>query len=293
MLKKSIHLLRPMRVANQYTQIASMKYQEFDPNEDRIPEKIRREIEESKKTLHWRTPIGDRPGDWNSKLKSFADMEQTSDFITMMQKPINLSPSALKIWWEQRKERTERFLQQYVNERHETLGNELAAAHFIIFRGGSVKFCHEREWKKADKEGEYNLPTKFHAAWKVEAIKCDNMILYYEGLENIRCLPNLKFLSFRNVKTFDDWCLDRVSGSEFVRLEVLDLSGTNITANGLQCLYRIPSLKLLIVDDPKVSVEFEFACALLEETIPKLKIFHANQIHGEPEAEKEVTKNSQ
>lgn len=282
MFRKSTQLLRPLRIPQQI-QVASMKFQEFDPNEARLPEKIRREIEESKRTLQWRTPIGDRPGDWNSKLKTFADMEQTADYITMMQKPINLSPSAMKKWWEKRKERTERFLQQYVSERHEQLGNELAAAHFIIFRGGSVKFLHEKEWKQVNDEGDYNLPTKFHPGWKVEAIKCDYMTLYYEGLENIRCLPNMKFLSFHNVKTFDDWCLDRVSGSEFVRLEVLDLSGTKITANGLQCLYRIPTLKLLIVDDPKVSVEFELACALLEEAIPKLKIFHARDIHSEAE----------
>ncbi|XP_055856641.1 distal membrane-arm assembly complex protein 2 [Episyrphus balteatus] len=284
MLRKSVQqLLRPTRLP-QHISVATMKFQEFDPNEgNRLSDKIKREIEESKKTLAWRTPIGDRPGDWNSKLKSFADMEQTADYITMMQKPINLRPSAVKAWWERRKERTERFLQQYVSERHEQLGNELAAAHFIIFRGGSVKFLHEKEWKKSDEEGEYNLPTKFHPAWKVEAIKCDYMTLYYEGLENIRCLPHLKFLSFKNVKTFDDWCLDRVSGSEFVRLEVLDLTGTQMTCNGLQCLYRIPTLKLLILDDPKADLKMELSCALLEEAIPKLKIIPSKDIHGEIE----------
>ncbi|XP_055923737.1 distal membrane-arm assembly complex protein 2 [Eupeodes corollae] len=289
MLRKSAELLRPMQLTR-HIRVASLKYQEFDPNESRLPDKIKREIDASKKTLQWRTPIGDRPGDWNSKLKTFADMEQTADYITMMQKPIDLSPKALKEWWTERRERTERFLQQYVVERHEQLGNELAAAHFIIFRGGSVKFHHERDWKRTDEEGEYNLPTKFHPAWKVEAIKCDNMTLYYEGLENIRCLPNLKFLSFRNVATFDDWCLDRVSGSEFCRLEVLDLSGTQVTANGLQCLYRIPTMKLLILDDPKASVELELSCALLEEAILNLKIFHAKDIHGE--AEKESSENT-
>lgn len=98
------------------------------------------------------------------------------------------------------------------------------------------------------------------------------MELYYEGLENIRRLNSLKKLSFRNVKTFDDWCLDRLSGSGFPALEVLDLSGTSITERGLCALYRLQSLKMLIVDDPKKSNSFELHCILLEEAIPLLKI---------------------
>lgn len=291
MLRKSTQLLRTLRLPTQYTQIASLK-QEYDPNQVRLPEHIQKEIDEFNERTKWRTPIGDRPGDWNSKLKAFADMEQTSDFIVMMQKPIDLRPSAIKAWWERRKVRTERYLQQYVPERHQTLGNELAAAHFVIFRGGSVKFCHEKEWKEANDKGDYNLPTKFHPSYKVEALRCDYMTLYYEGLENIRCLPYLKFLSFHMVKTFDDWCLDRVSGSQFERLEVLDVSGTNITANGLQCLYRISSLKLLIVDDPQVNLEFELACAMLEIAMPKLKICPAKDIHGELDTNKTETESS-
>lgn len=107
------------------------------------------------------------------------------------------------------------------------------------------------------------------------------MELYYEGLENLRRLKNLKFLSFHNVITFDDWCLDRVSGSEFNSLEILDLSGTNITERGLGSLYRIPSLKLLILDDPKKDKSYELTCAMLEEIIPNLKIVHVSSIHKE------------
>lgn len=103
------------------------------------------------------------------------------------------------------------------------------------------------------------------------------MQLYYEGLENIRRLKALKKLSFRNVKLFDDWCLDRVSGSDFPVLEVLDLSGTAITERGLSALYRLPSLKTLIVDDPKKTISFELHCAMLEEAIPMLKVIAASE----------------
>lgn len=106
------------------------------------------------------------------------------------------------------------------------------------------------------------------------------MELYYEGLENVRRLKQLKFLSFHNVKTFDDWCIDRVSGSELNELEILDVSGTQVTERGLAALYRVPTLKLLIVDDLKVSKAFELTCAMLEDIMPILKISDANTVHN-------------
>lgn len=242
-------------------------------------DRIREELNADKDKLKWRKPIGERPGDWNSKLKVFDNSEQTSDYIIAMQKPINLEPSALKEWWRKRNERLEKFMQQYIPERHEILGPELAAAHFLLFRGGAVKFLHEKDWMRANDDGEFNLPKKYHPAFKVEALRCDNMTLYYEGLENLRYLEELKFLSMHNVPTFDDWCLDRVSGSGYPKLEVLDISGTSCTVNGLSCLYRIPTLKLLIVDDPKATLEYELACSMLQEAIPKLKIGSASSIH--------------
>lgn len=142
------------------------------------------------------------------------------------------------------------------------------------------RFAGVKNWTKRDDNDEYQLPTKFDKKFLVEAIKCDNMELYYEGLENLRRLKNLKFLSFHNVTTFDDWCLDRVSGSEFNSLEILDLSKTNITERGLGALYRIPSLKLLILDDPIKDKSFELTCAMLEEIIPNLKIVEATSIHN-------------
>lgn len=128
------------------------------------------------------------------------------------------------------------------------------------------------QWFSANKKLEFEFPNMYDEAYQLEAIRCDGMELYYEGLENIRRLKNLKSLSFRNVKTFDDWCLDRVSGSQLTALEILDLTGTSITERGLCALYRIPTLKMLIVDDPKKSDSFELHCLVLEETIPLLKV---------------------
>ncbi|XP_030387922.1 distal membrane-arm assembly complex protein 2 [Scaptodrosophila lebanonensis] len=243
--------------------------------------RIRAELAADKQQLKWRKPVGDRPEDWNSKLKLFSNSDQNSDFIVMMQRPLDLSPKSIKNWWEKKQERLERHMQQYIPERHKILGADLASAHFILYRGGAAKFYNDNRWHRANENGEFNLPNKFHPDYKLEALRCDNMQLYYEGLENLRCLDQLKFLSFHNVKTFGDWCLDRVSGGDYPMLEVLDLSGTTITARGLSCLYRLPALKLLILDDPKQSLELELAIAMLEEAQPSLKIIAGDTIHSE------------
>lgn len=241
---------------------------------------IKKHIEEDKARLKWRTPINENPNEWSSKFKLFApEDDRNSTLITLFQQPFDISPSGLKKWKKNRDENIERQMQQFIPQRHEMLGNDLAAAHFIIHRGGSVKFCNHKIWNKKDENGEYILPGHFDAKYKIEAIKCDDMLLYYEGLENIRRLNYLKFLSFHNVPTFDDWCLDRVSGSQFDVLEVLDLSKTNITEKGLHALYRIDTLKLLIIDNVKKNKGMELVCSMLEELFPNLKIVEGNTIH--------------
>lgn len=230
-------------------------------------------IDEDKERLKWRTPPSEKPGAWYSNLKLFAPEKDTnSTVITALQQPFDFSPSGIRKWMEKRSIERERFMQQFIPERHEILGNDLAAAHFLVHRGGSIRFLGDDKWTKKNEDDEYHLPNKYVPNIFVEAIRCDNMELYYEGLENIRRLKHLKYLSFRNVKQFDDWCLDRVSGSEFEALETLDLTGTNITDKGLNCLYRIPSLKHLIVDNPKKNATWELTVAMLEEINLKLKV---------------------
>jgi hypothetical protein len=120
---------------------------------------------------------------------------------------------------------------------------------------------------------EIPLPKNFDPNYEIEAIKCDNMTLYYEGLENLRRLKKLKFFSLRNVKLFDDWGMDRISGSEFDVLETLDISGTSVTANGLQALYRMPSLRKLIADEkPEENIAWYLTVAMLQDINPNLEI---------------------
>lgn len=199
----------------------------------------------------------------------------------MLAQPLDFSPSGIKKWWKDYKIRKERFLQQFIPERHETLGNDLAAAHFLLFRKGKVKFVGQADWMEVNIEdrADIPLPNKYNPHFEIEAIKCDGMELYYEGLENLRRLKKLVYLSFKDVFTFDDWCLDRVSGSEFERLTVLDISGTSVTANGLQALYRIPSLRKLIVTHPeREDPQWNLTLAMLQDIIPELEVISSNKI---------------
>ncbi|XP_055372955.1 distal membrane-arm assembly complex protein 2 [Condylostylus longicornis] len=272
-------MLRKLILQKKFTPIYQQRIFFSNHNKKNL-EDVKNEIEVSKRELNWRPKPSENPGAWNSKFKLFGNEDQTSDFITLMQQPIDLSPKSIKNWWDKRNENIERHMQSFIPERHQILGSDLATAHFVVFRGGAVKFLNNPQWVRKDDEGNFNLPNKYIPAFKLEAIKCDNMVLYYEGLENIRRLQNLKFLSFINVKTFDDWCLDRVSGSENPILEVLDLTGTNITYRGLSCIYRLTNLKVLVIDDPKSSKEMELTCALLEVDNHKLKVYASSEIHN-------------
>lgn len=265
--------------------ISSCKHREQQQNTDEpvkesaVLKRVREQLEEDKKALKWRK-TNEESGDIQTKLKYFANNEQTSDYILMMQRPFELNPKKWIEMWDKKKEKRERHMQKFLSDRHEILGPDLATAHFILHRGGSVKFVNSQEWTKADEDGNFKVPNRYDANYKLAAIKCDNMQLYYEGLENIRWLQHLKFASFHNVRTFDDWCLDRFSGSQCDKMEVLDISGTNCTVRGLSCLYRLCNLKLLIVNDPQESLEYELASSMLQEILPNLKIVDAASVHN-------------
>lgn len=264
--------------------ISACKHREQQNTDEPVKEsavlkRVRKQLEEDKKALKWRK-TNEESGDIQTKLKYFANNEQTSDYILMMQRPLELNPKKWLEMWDKKKEKRERHMQKFLSDRHEILGPDLATAHFILHRGGSVKFVNSQEWTKADEDGNFKVPNRYDANFKLAAIKCDNMQLYYEGLENIRWLQHLKFASFHNVRTFDDWCLDRFSGSQCDKMEVLDISGTNCTVRGLSCLYRLCNLKLLIVNDPQESLEYELASSMLQEILPNLKIVDCASVHN-------------
>lgn len=125
----------------------------------------------------------------------------------------------------------------------------------------------------------------FNPEYLIDAIKCEGMDLIHEGLENFRRLHHLIYLSFRKVEKFDDWCLDRVCGEQYEQLKILDISGTTVSANGLTAVPKLPALEAIVLDLSNRSVEFQLACSLLQEAMPRLKLLDSADVHDDIPAE--------
>lgn len=139
-----------------------------------------------------------------------------------------------------------------------------------------------------DDDDKYELPSRVDPNWIIDAIDCNGMELYFEGLENIRRLYELKSFVLKDVKTFDDWCLDRLGGNQFEKLELLDISGTSITAHGLMAVLKIPSLKVLILSDVKRSPIFELTLIELEDLMPGLEVRESEESTDAQKTRKEA-----
>lgn len=162
--------------------------------------------------------------------------------------------------------------QRFIPERFQILGSDLAAAHFIIYRGGSVGFKDQENWIRKDKNGNYSLPSKFVPNLYLEEIDASGTGLLYEGLSNLEYLYYLKSLNLSNCLKIDDWCLDRLTIFR-TTLEHLNISNCpNITERGLSSLYRLRNLKTLNLSNLQNVNHLELVCLLLEDVLPNCKI---------------------
>lgn len=71
----------------------------------------------------------------------------------------------------------------YVPERHKILGSNLACAHFVVARGGSIRFKGHQKWIKLENKT-YDLPRQFVPNLILEEIDTTGMDLMYHGLDN-------------------------------------------------------------------------------------------------------------
>lgn len=160
--------------------------------------------------------------------------------------------------------------QSYNKQRHCILGNDLAAAHFLLYRGGKVKFKNHTEWLQENAKD--SIPNVYDPNYYVEAIDLNGFNIYYEGLENLFGLKYLKWISFKGCPLIDDWYIDKIS-AEFPTVEYLDISECQkVTERGLESLYRMPNLRRLIVTNHYNSSAFELTCLMLEDVNPYLKV---------------------
>lgn len=124
-----------------------------------------------------------------------------------------------------------------------------------------------------------NLPDKYTDGYYVEAIDCSKFHhngIRYEGLQNLTNLKYLKWLSLRNNKFIDVWCLDRVAALCGDNLEYLDIVGCNLCVGGLYAIARMQTLKYLVITDPGDDLELQAGLSLLEQEKPDLLINAVN-----------------
>ncbi|KAF8764498.1 Distal membrane-arm assembly complex protein like [Argiope bruennichi] len=114
--------------------------------------------------------------------------------------------------------------QRYISERHKILGPDLATSHFLLTRGGKVKFKGQNEWMTNEHLSNGQIPSSYVPGFFVEEIDATESMLLYEGFENLCNLQELKKLILHNCPFVDDWCLNRMYIFADT-LEYLDLSG--------------------------------------------------------------------
>ncbi|KAL1516514.1 hypothetical protein ABEB36_000422 [Hypothenemus hampei] len=148
----------------------------------------------SANSSEWRSPVHKEDASQNRMLNMFNSDQNSIKFLKWLQQPIDLRPATIKKWWLRISDEAEEEMQRYNPNRHQALGPELACAHFIVYRGGAIKFHNNDKWIKAvDKE--YTLPLKYSTGLFLQSIDCTGMNLRYEGLSNLRGLQNVQWLS--------------------------------------------------------------------------------------------------
>lgn len=222
----------------------------------------------------WRKPYSDREQFWKSKFSLFANRRFQGGLAKY--NPANFKYFSFKQWWFHHKKDKLIFNQKFIPERLQILGCDLAAAHFVVFRGGAVKFCNKAEWirddTKTNKDYDDKLPNTYDPDYIIEAIDFSKTPILYEGLQNIEKLAKLRWLSFENCPLFDNWCLDRITGEHYETLEYLNVSNTSVTWHALNSLYRLKNLKTLKIDDESDDPEFYIMCAEVKKSLPGLVI---------------------
>ncbi|KAI6228668.1 ATP synthase subunit s, mitochondrial [Aphelenchoides fujianensis] len=162
------------------------------------------------------------------------------------------------------------FDQRFIAERLLFLGADLAAAHFLVHRGASVKFVGDERWYK---KGERELPGRKVEGLYLEAIDASGTELMFEGFDNLYDLHHLRLLRLSNCKFIDDWALSRIGGVCGPSLEFLDLSGCQrISGKGLLALRTLRGLKSLRLEGMKNPTDLGKSALLLEEALPNLQV---------------------
>lgn len=227
----------------------------------------------TKEDLKWRKPTHETDVQHFMALRTFYREDSGSRMVKRLNNLVELTPAGIKKWFKDGIEAQKIKNFSYLPQRNEILGDELAAAHFIVSRGGAIKFHDEDKWIKADESGNYVLPGFRDNDKILEAIDCSETEVMYESLENFRNLKNVRWLSFNGCSYIDDWCLDVIGNIFSDTLVYLDLRNCqNISHRGLGALAKMNNLKILYLEDFYRTTTYELTCLLLQELNPHLNI---------------------
>ncbi|KAH9413656.1 ATP synthase subunit s-like protein [Dermatophagoides pteronyssinus] len=178
------------------------------------------------------------------------------DFKVKLQKKYDLSMAEFKHGWRNKIDRIETKQQKYITRRHGILGPDLAAANFILSRGGRVRFRHEpQRWITDVNE----IPKTFDKKYRLISIDGSELAIIFEGLDNLILLNELEELNLAGNR-LDDWCCDKLARlfRNSQRLNYLNINDNKlITHRGIETLYKIRSLQTLVIRRTKAA-EFPF-----------------------------------
>jgi len=73
---------------------------------------------------------------------------------------------------------------RFIPERHETLGPDLATAHFIVARQGAVKFEGSNRWISTNSGNNNLLPSVPSKDLRLEAVDVSDTDMMYISLDN-------------------------------------------------------------------------------------------------------------
>ncbi|XP_055519764.1 distal membrane-arm assembly complex protein 2 [Leucoraja erinacea] len=157
----------------------------------------------------------------------------------------------------------------YYGYTQKTYGIYIAAAYYILSQRGAVRFAGEEEWIRPNKRGKFSYDFLSLREVPLEAVDASGTSITYDGLDNLVCLKELKYLRLNNCPHVDDWCLSRlhVFGDS---LEELGLAGCpKVTERGLASLHHLKNLRRLDLSDLPSVDNRGLLRILLEETLPQ------------------------
>lgn len=97
---------------------------------------IEKRVQESKTKLKWRKPYSQQETFLTTSLRFFAP-ERTKQFFQILQRPLDFESMREALQLKQKE--LHALEQRFIPDRHRILGNDLAAAHFLVARGAQVR----------------------------------------------------------------------------------------------------------------------------------------------------------